>query len=305
MDAILTAIQGTPLPTILVVVGLGLIVLALAGSISHNIAVPPERQRITGIVGAVLTGIGIALYVAPAAEPPKEAAPTATTPLVVVFATSEPAPTAAAAVLPPPDPSPTPTPEPTPLPAAGTAYVATFDSAESWDVGGDLGAFGTVRDGVYELRVSGDNLFAWATSGVTFDDGIYTVEARLEDGAADAGYGLIFRAVDDDQRFYLLEVSAGGYTWIGRCDDGCDSVVMLVGSGWTESAAVRTGLGATNALRVEATGSRLRFFVNGIEVGQGVDAALASGEIGLFVELGSGSTARAVFDNFTVLPPDG
>jgi hypothetical protein len=49
MDEILAVLQGTPLPTILVAGGIGLIVLAIGGGFTGKIEVPPERQIWAGI----------------------------------------------------------------------------------------------------------------------------------------------------------------------------------------------------------------------------------------------------------------
>jgi hypothetical protein len=131
------------------------------------------------------------------------------------------------------------------------------------------------------------------------------VEATQLEGPLDNGYGMVFRANPDTDDFYLFEVSGDGFVWIGRCSAGCEGeVVPLVGDGWVESSAVRTGLNQTNTLRAQAEGGNLIFSVNGQEVGRVSDTTLSEGDIGLLVEtLGEGGV-RIGFDNFTVTPLD-
>ena len=62
---LLTLINGTPLPTILVVGGMFFIALALGSSIAGKIEMPAERQKMSGILGAALLVIGLVFYFLP------------------------------------------------------------------------------------------------------------------------------------------------------------------------------------------------------------------------------------------------
>jgi hypothetical protein len=189
-------------------------------------------------------------------------------------------------------------------PLGGGAYEETFDSAGSWGEGTEADATGAVTNGRYELLVNADLGLWWSSGGEDFDDGVYEVEATQLEGPVDNGYGMIFRA-DENDNFYLFEISGDGFTWIGRCAGGCeDEVVALVGDGWVASDAVNTGLNATNRLRVQAEGANLIFFVNDQEVGRVTDTTYSSGDIGVLVEtLGEGGV-KVGFDNFNVTPLD-
>lgn len=65
MGDIITALQNTPVPTILVVGGIVFLFLAVVGQFAGKIQVDPKRQKLAGIIGALLLLSGVALYVVP------------------------------------------------------------------------------------------------------------------------------------------------------------------------------------------------------------------------------------------------
>jgi hypothetical protein len=71
MDAFLSAIQNTPLPTIFVVAGILFWVLAIAaGSVAGKITIRPDRQWAAGILGSVFIVAGMVLYIVPTGHTP-------------------------------------------------------------------------------------------------------------------------------------------------------------------------------------------------------------------------------------------
>jgi hypothetical protein len=64
-EGILKALQGTPIPTLLVVAGIVFLLLSIAGQLAGRIVVPPERQRQATIIGGLLLVVGVALNIAP------------------------------------------------------------------------------------------------------------------------------------------------------------------------------------------------------------------------------------------------
>lgn len=183
------------------------------------------------------------------------------------------------------------------------AYDESFDSAGTWGTGVSTDVEGGVSNGVYEMFVKSNQGVYMATAGQTFDNGVYEVEATQVDGPLNNGYGLLFRVNEDNNSFYALEVSGDGYVWIGYCSDLCKSEDdAIVGGDWFRSPAVKTGLHETNNLKVIANGSRMTFFVNGLEVGRAVDDRLEQGDVAVMVEALGQPGVRVIFDNFSYTP---
>lgn len=182
-------------------------------------------------------------------------------------------------------------------------YLETFDSPGDWRTGDDIDVEGDVQDGVFDLLVKADDLLIWTTAGKEFSDGVYEVEATQIDGPLDNGYGMLFRVNDETDDFYLFEISGDGFVWIGRyLNGGDDEITPIVSNSWFDSAAVSTGLNATNTLKVEAERANLIFYVNDQEVGRVTDNTFSKGDIGLMVRtLGAGGV-HIQFDNFSVDP---
>jgi hypothetical protein len=181
----------------------------------------------------------------------------------------------------------------------GLPYTETFDEPGVWSTGEDAYSTGEVIDGAYDFTVTETDISRWAAAGKDFRDGIYEVEATPVEGPADNGYGLLFRADPEAGDFYLFKVSADGYVWIGRYQDGAEETA-IIGQHWFESPAVRQGLKVTNKLRVEAEAGNLIFYVNDQEVGRVTDTTFASGDVGLLVQSLSQAPVRVRFDNLSV-----
>ena len=183
------------------------------------------------------------------------------------------------------------------------AFLETFDEPGSWRVGDDLDARGEVVDGVYRFTVAADTGIFWTTAGKSFTNGLYSVEATQTEGQLDiAGFGLMLRVDDENDSFYLFEISGDGFAWIGRCLAGCTEETVLLNEWWFDSDTIKQGLGETNTIAVSADSGNLIFSLNNIEVGRVTDTVLASGDVGLFVEtLGSGDIV-VEFDNVRVDP---
>jgi hypothetical protein len=182
-------------------------------------------------------------------------------------------------------------------------YEETFDRVGSWGTGSSAEVQGEVVNGRYEMLVMIDYGLFTATAGELFDDGIYEVTATQLGGPLNNGYGMIIRADRAADAFYAFEISGDGYVWIGWCQDLCrGEAVALVGGDWFASEAVKTGLLETNVLRVAASGPRMTFYVNGIEVGRTSDGRLTQGDIGVMVETLGQRNVSVAFDDFRVAP---
>jgi len=181
-------------------------------------------------------------------------------------------------------------------------YHETFDSIGTWTTGEDVGAVGRVLDGVYELSVEESGGIFWVTAGRSFEDGQYMVEATPLEGAVDNGYGMLFRADDEENNFYIFKVSSDGFVFIGRCFDSCLDQQVIVDQDWFSSAAVRQGFNVTNTLRVTANGSDMIFYINDQEVGRASNDEFRNGDIGLMAETFTPGGLRVAFDDFLVSP---
>jgi hypothetical protein len=70
MDSIISLLQDTPIPTILVVSGVVFLFLALAGQIAGKLEVPPTRQKWAAAAGALFLSVGLLLYLVPGLPSP-------------------------------------------------------------------------------------------------------------------------------------------------------------------------------------------------------------------------------------------
>ncbi|MFT5194719.1 MAG: hypothetical protein ACI9EW_002401 [Cellvibrionaceae bacterium] len=187
--------------------------------------------------------------------------------------------------------------------SAAGPYSDSFDSVQSWATGENDQSRGLVAGGVYDFTVFTDTGIYWASAGERFADGIYEVEATAVSGPVDNGFGMVFMVDDDTGSFYLFEISADGFVWIGRCESNCQGdMEILVEGGWFESATVKQGLGETNRLRVDANSGNLTFFVNNQEVGQAFDNTFTQGNIGIAVETIGVGDVQIHFDNYSYTP---
>ena len=187
--------------------------------------------------------------------------------------------------------------------AAQSPYLETFDQPGNWLTEEDGDVSGQVQNGVYDFLVKTADLFIWTTAGENFTDGIYEVEATPVEGPLDNGYGMLFRIDDDNDDFYLFQISSDGFVWIGRVKDGGRGERQaIIGNWWFDSDAVRQGLNVTNRLKVQAEGANLIFYVNDREVGRVTDDTFRRGDIGLTVQTFGEGGVRVHFDNFSVTP---
>ncbi len=127
-------------------------------------------------------------------------------------------------------------------------------------------------------------------------DANVSVQATQVSGSVQAGYGLAVHAAPSGNSFngYLfLMAGAGAWTFIKS--GSADSVVVP----FTATAAIHTGLNATNTLEVHIQGSHFDFFINGVQVGQADDSTFTGSISGLV----GNSGADVAFTNYTVTIP--
>ena len=64
MDKAIVAIADTPVPTLLIIAGIVFLLLSVAGDIGKRISVEAKKQKLSGIIGAVMLTLGLAVYIA-------------------------------------------------------------------------------------------------------------------------------------------------------------------------------------------------------------------------------------------------
>lgn len=187
-------------------------------------------------------------------------------------------------------------------PAATLLYVDGFeDPSSGWDTFDDGETLAGYVDGEYRLAVYGKNTMSWGNPepGRRFSDVAVEVDARQVDGPLNNNYGLLVRYQEEDESFYWFQI--GG--------DGLYSVYLKRAGEWTplvdwqESNAIQQGLGATNRLKADCSGSRCVFYVNGNHLVSVNDEALQAGNVGLGVGTFDEAGVIVHFDNLAVYVP--
>lgn len=90
---LLSSLSETPLPTILVIGGVFLLILAVVTELDGKIKIKPQRQKIAAVFGIVLILVGVLLYLLPgtktgsASSPSPQPTPGTTARLLVVRTT--------------------------------------------------------------------------------------------------------------------------------------------------------------------------------------------------------------------------
>lgn len=124
-----------------------------------------------------------------------------------------------------------------------------------------------------------------------YSDFSASVTGRKMSGKDLQGYGLVFRLDENAGSYYDFIVSGNGDYSIGKFINGEFTELAP----WTVDSSINKGTG-TNQLRVDASGSELKFYVNGSLVKTLYDDSLTHGKIGLK----SFNEVETAFDDFKV-----
>jgi hypothetical protein len=155
------------------------------------------------------------------------------------------------------------------------------------------------QDGNYSIEIGSDHLLGWASPGLKFGDVHLEVQTQKQDEPVDDLFGLVCRA-QDDQNYYFLAISSDAYYGIGIVVDG--HPVLLSGQAMAPSDAIHPGA-STNILRADCVGNRLSFSVNNAFLGEVTDNQFSGGEAGLMAGTIAASQTDVHFDNFIVIQP--
>jgi hypothetical protein len=149
------------------------------------------------------------------------------------------------------------------------------------------------------ILVSAENQMLWSGPGLEFEDVQLEVQATRLSGPEDNLFGIVCRAVDR-LNFYFLAISSDGYYGIGKVKQGVHE--LLSGDQLLPHESILRGE-ASNHLRAGCSGSQLSLSVNGVEIAAAEDAEFGSGEVGLLAGAFSSPGADILFDNFFVTQP--
>jgi hypothetical protein len=180
-------------------------------------------------------------------------------------------------------------------------YLDTFDNPALWthyDIAGKSGY--RIADGqLIGIDHVPEERYTWWSLLSRESGNVYAeVEATNGDCLGLDSVGLTIR-VDGASNTggYSLEVSCDGQWRVRRHRNGDDPRVLV---NWTPSAAIHTGMGATNRLGIFASYQRFVLFINDVEVGKTQDPEYARsiGDFALFVRASQTYDLQAWFDNF-------
>ena len=192
------------------------------------------------------------------------------------------------------------------VPGASDADVIFSDGfvpgqMDNWVMEGDNAGQTAVIDEHLVIDLADNNIMQFSTlPDQTFDNFILEVDAQLLEGDLGSSYGVLFR-MQDTTRFYRFEITGDGLFMVERRDGEAGWTRFV--DRWTESAAIKQGLGSINQLRVEALGTNISLFVNDQLVHQFSDTAYSSGTIALDAGTFVQPQAKVAFDNVVVRRP--
>jgi hypothetical protein len=155
------------------------------------------------------------------------------------------------------------------------------------------------QDQAYRILVEGEQQLLWSGPGLDFVDSRLEVDVFHPGEARDDDFGLVCRA-QDDRNFYYLVISSDGYFGIGKVVDG--AYTLISAEAMPPSEAILRG-SASNHLRADCEGDQLTLYANGIQLDSVYDDEFERGEVGLLAGTLDAAETEVVFDNFSVLVP--
>jgi hypothetical protein len=186
-----------------------------------------------------------------------------------------------------------------PLPSGSVLFQDDFaQAATGWD---RLLVTEGVMDyysGGYRILVNALQTNFWATPRRNFTDVRVEVDTGKMAGPDENRIGILCRYTEGDYYFFII--SSDGYYGLGIFQDGQASLLGQAEMLFSET--INKGV-AVNHLRADCAGNVLTFFVNGFQIAQVQDAALAAGDVGVLAGTFGSPGADIIFDNFVVLQP--
>lgn len=174
------------------------------------------------------------------------------------------------------------------------------DSGSGWDrISQQPSGTLDYADGSYRIFVSESYRMLWASPGLNFEDVQIEVDATSLTVLQDDNFGVICRAKDQDN-FYFLVISSDGYYGAGKVKQGVQSLIGM--PAMLPSESIYQGHSA-NHLGADCIGDTLNLYANSVLLASVEDAEFDSGEVGLIAGTFENPGTEVYFDNFTVLKP--
>jgi hypothetical protein len=133
----------------------------------------------------------------------------------------------------------------------------------------------------------------------TLPDAFLMQAAASYSGAADNGYGLIFRVQvgEESDDFYAFRISGDGFYTVEKTENG--QLATLID--WTPSSQIDQAEGTPNLLAVQGDGDAYALYINGRQVGAFTDDAYTGGTFGFMVDnYDEKAPATFTFDDLAV-----
>jgi hypothetical protein len=138
---------------------------------------------------------------------------------------------------------------------------------------------------------------AWFTFSPVSHLGDGTISVRMKQlgGPADQFYGIMFRSANDSL-YYVFGISQNQKWTFSLVSSGNGNPIVPP----TADSHIAGGLNASNTITVRVKSGHFIFYINGAQVGQADNSAIASGRVGLINTVGN---LNVVYNDFTVSGP--
>ena len=142
------------------------------------------------------------------------------------------------------------------------------------------------------ILINRDNWLAWSSHERDMQDFLVETDTKRIAGPLDAGYGLVFRSVDDENQYIFRINGLGEYSLWKTVDNEWFDLFD-----WTQSDSIDTSDGAVNRIGVLAEGPQISLIINDSVVAQVEDESLLSGVTGLVTGAYDDPGIEVAFDN--------
>ncbi|HAV77346.1 MAG TPA: hypothetical protein DCX53_08335 [Anaerolineae bacterium] len=160
------------------------------------------------------------------------------------------------------------------------------------------GGYSYQPDG-YHITVNEQNAILWAKTNREDDNATIQTDAQPSVNGANSYYGLLCRIQDDQNFYYFLIRSNGGYN-IGKYKNSVFEPFFP--EGWRQSDAINQGE-QTNHIKADCLGETLRLSVNNVILGEATDSEFATGASGIVAAALDNQVFDVIFNNFLITKP--